>query len=76
MKLIETFKSPNFNERKAQYRLTYIVLHYTAMTTYQEAIDYYLLSLSMLSASINTFCPFQYVNLPGNKIINLFLSIL
>ena len=40
MKLIETFKSPNFNERKANHQLTYLILHYTAMASYQEVLEY------------------------------------
>ena len=40
MKLIETFKSPNFNERKNNQQLSYIILHYTAMTSYQEVLEY------------------------------------
>ena len=40
MKLIETFKSPNFNERKNNQQLDYLILHYTAMTSCQEAIEY------------------------------------
>ena len=40
MKLIETFKSPNFDERKGFYRICYIILHYTAIKTCKEAIKY------------------------------------
>ena len=40
MKLIETFKSPNFNARKANQQLSYIILHYTAMVSYQEVLEY------------------------------------
>ena len=40
MKLIETFKSPNFYERKNNQQLDYLILHYTAMTSCQEAIEY------------------------------------
>ena len=40
MKLIETIKSPNFNERKGNDRFNYIFLHYTAMASCQEALEY------------------------------------
>ena len=40
MKLIDTFKSPNFNERKTNQKLSYLVLHYTAIVSCQEAIEY------------------------------------
>jgi len=40
MKLIDTFKSPNFNERKANQQLSYLVLHYTAIVSCQEALEY------------------------------------
>ena len=40
MKLIDTFKSPNFNERKAKQQLSYLVLHYTAIVSCQEALEY------------------------------------
>lgn len=40
MKLIEYIKSPNFNERKGVHKITYLILHYTAMTTHREAIEY------------------------------------
>ena len=40
MKLIETYKSPNFNERIANHQLSYVILHYTAMSSCKEAIKY------------------------------------
>ena len=40
MKLIETFKSPNFNERVENKQLSYLILHYTAMESCQKALDY------------------------------------
>ena len=40
MKLIESFKSPNFNERKNHSKLSYLILHYTAMATCQEALEH------------------------------------
>ena len=40
MKLIETFKSPNFNERNTNQQLSYLILHYTAMVSYHEALEY------------------------------------
>ena len=39
MKLIEKYKSNNFNERKKVKKVKYIVLHYTAMDNHFEAID-------------------------------------
>ena len=39
MKLIESFKSPNFNERKVNIKVNYLILHYTAMRTFREAIE-------------------------------------
>ena len=40
MKLIETFKSPNFDERRVNQQLSYLILHYTAMTSCQEALEH------------------------------------
>ena len=40
MKLIETFKSPNFNERAANQQLSYLILHYTAMASCKEALEH------------------------------------
>ncbi len=40
MKLIETFKSPNFNERVADQQLRHIILHYTAMESCKEALEH------------------------------------
>ncbi len=40
MKLIETFKSPNFNERNTNQNLSYLILHYTAMVSCHEALEY------------------------------------
>lgn len=40
MKLIKTFKSPNFNERRTKEQLSYIILHYTAMVSHQEVLEY------------------------------------
>ncbi len=40
MKLIETFKSPNFNERVANQQLSYLILHYTAMASCKEALEH------------------------------------
>ena len=39
MKLIEINKSPNFNIRKKNRKISYIILHYTAMKTYKDAIN-------------------------------------
>ena len=40
MKLIETFKSPNFNERKSSQNFDYLIIHYTAMKSCFEALEY------------------------------------
>ena len=40
MKLIETFKSPNFNERVANQQLRHIILHYTAMESCKDALEH------------------------------------
>ena len=40
MKLIETFKSPNFNERIGNQQISYLILHYTAMTSCKEALEH------------------------------------
>ena len=40
MKLIETFKSPNFNERATNQQLSYLILHYTAMESCKEALEH------------------------------------
>ena len=39
MKLINKFKSPNFNERKLK-KIEYIIIHYTALPTYVEALNH------------------------------------
>ena len=38
MKLIDKYKSPNFNKRKKGTFLNYIILHYTAMKNFKEAL--------------------------------------
>ena len=40
MKLIETYKSPNFNERGNKTSVKYIILHYTAMTNHLDSIEH------------------------------------
>ena len=40
MKLIETYKSSNFDERKTNQKLNYLILHYTAMKSCHEAIEH------------------------------------
>ena len=40
MKLIETFRSPNFDTRNNVKSIKYIILHYTAMTNHFEAIEH------------------------------------
>ena len=39
MKIIDTYKSPNFDNRN-KHLIKYIILHYTAMTDCFEAIEY------------------------------------
>ena len=39
MKFIYNYKSPNFDKRKKGTSLKYIILHYTAMRNYKEAIN-------------------------------------
>ena len=39
MKLIKNYQSPNFNKRK-KGKLSYIILHYTALKNYEEALIY------------------------------------
>ena len=39
MKLIETYKSPNFDERKFGEKFSYLILHYTAMLSDKEALS-------------------------------------
>ena len=38
MKFIDNYKSPNFDKRKIGSSLKYIILHYTAMRNYKEAL--------------------------------------
>ena len=40
MKLISNYSSPNFNKRKAHTAIQFIIIHYTAMKTDIEAINY------------------------------------
>ena len=40
MKFIYNYKSPNFDKRKKGTALKYIILHYTAMRNYKEAINH------------------------------------
>ena len=40
MKLISNYSSPNFNKRKANTAIQFIIIHYTAMKTDIEAINY------------------------------------
>ena len=40
MKLISNYSSPNFNKRKALTAIQFIIIHYTAMKTDIEAINY------------------------------------
>ena len=39
MKLIHKFKSPNFDKRKSS-KILFIIIHYTALKNYREAISY------------------------------------
>ena len=38
MKFIEKYKSPNFDRRKKASSLNYIIIHYTAIKSYKEAL--------------------------------------
>ena len=40
MKFIDKYKSPNFDNRKTGTSINYIVLHYTAMKDYKEALNH------------------------------------
>ena len=40
MKFINKYRSPNYNNRKKYYRIKYIILHYTAMKSDVEALEY------------------------------------
>tara|TARA_Y100000590_G_scaffold317062_1_gene358606 strand:- start:277 stop:1011 length:735 start_codon:yes stop_codon:yes gene_type:complete len=40
MKLIETFKSSNFNKRRGSDNLKFIILHYTALGSCKEALEH------------------------------------
>ena len=40
MKFIENYKSPNFDKRKKASSLNYIIIHYTAIKSYKEALGY------------------------------------
>jgi N-acetylmuramoyl-L-alanine amidase len=50
MKFINKYKSSNFNFRKKPFKIEYIIIHYTAMRTYQEAIDHLCSAKSKVSA--------------------------
>ena len=40
MKFIEKYKSPNFDRRKKASSLNYIIIHYTAIKSYKEALSH------------------------------------
>ena len=40
MKFITKYKSPNYNTRKKGIKIKYIIIHYTAMKTHIEALEY------------------------------------
>ena len=40
MKFIKTYRSPNFNLRRKNYEIKYLILHYTAMPIDEEALKY------------------------------------
>ena len=40
MKFIHKYKSPNFNQRVKGAKINYIIIHYTAMTSSEEAISH------------------------------------
>ena len=62
MKLIHKYKSPNFNKRKRNIIL-FIIIHYTALKNYKEAITYLCDSKNKVSA--------HYVISQEGKIFNL-----
>ena len=49
MKLIETYKSPNFNDRGNKTTVKYIILHYTAMTNHLDSIRHMCSSVNKVS---------------------------
>ena len=40
MKLIQSFNSPNFNSRQGDQKVIFLILHYTAMKSCEEAIEH------------------------------------
>ena len=40
MKFITKYKSPNYNTRKKGIKIKYIIIHYTAMKSHIEALEY------------------------------------
>ena len=40
MKFINKYRSPNFNERKNDFSIKYIIIHYTAMKNEHDALEY------------------------------------
>jgi len=40
MKFIKTYRSPNFNLRRKNYEIKYLILHYTAIPIDEEALKY------------------------------------
>ena len=47
MKFIDKYKSASFNKRKKAIFLNYIILHYTAMKDYKEALELVSQNLSL-----------------------------
>ena len=41
MKLINKFKSPNYNKRKCN-KILFIIIHYTALKNYKKAISLFM----------------------------------
>ena len=50
MKLIETYKSPNFNDRGNNTSVKYIILHYTTMTNHLDSIKHMCSTANKVSA--------------------------
>ncbi len=50
MKLIEKYKSPNFNERRKKTKVNYIILHYTAMINHLVSIEHMCLKSNQVSS--------------------------
>ena len=63
MKFINYYKSPNYNLRKKNASIKYIIIHYTAMRTDKEALDHLCIKQSKVSSHffINKFGKVYYL---------------